>query len=34
MLETEYLGLGINTVPVDALAPKVTKASAGMVLAM
>ena len=32
MLETEYSGFGINTMPVDALAPKVVRASASMVL--
>ena len=32
MLETEYSGFGINTMPADALVPKVTSASAGMVL--
>ena len=32
MLETKYSGLGFNTIPADALAPKVANASAGMVL--
>ena len=33
MLEREYFGFGgVNTMPVDALAPKVARASAGMVL--
>ena len=32
MLEMEYSGLGVNTMPADALAPKVSRASAGMVL--
>ena len=34
MLETEYMALGINTIPADALTPKVARASAGMVLAV
>ena len=39
MLETEYSGFGgqynaVNTMPADALAPKVTRASAGMLLAV
>ena len=34
MLETEYSGLVVNTMPADALAPKVASASAGMVLAV
>ena len=34
MPETEYLGFGANTMPADVLAPKVTRASAGMVLAV
>ena len=36
MLETEYSSFGCNTrtLPADALAPKVAKASAGMVLAV
>ena len=34
MLETEYYGFGVNTLPTDALAPKVNKASTGMILAV
>ena len=34
MLETEYSGLGVNTMPADALAPKVARASTGMLLAV
>ena len=34
MLVMEYSGLGINTMPTDALAPKVARASARMVLPM
>ena len=34
MLETEYYGFGVNTMPADTLAPKVASASAGMVLAV
>ena len=34
MLETEYSGLGVNTMPADALASEVARASAGMVLAV
>ena len=34
MLETEYSGVGVNTMPADALAPKVARASAHMVLAV
>ena len=30
----EYYALGVNTTPADALAPKVARASAGMVLAL
>ena len=30
MLETEYSALEVNTMPADALAPKVAGASAGM----
>ena len=32
MLETEYSGCGVNTMQADALASKVTRASADMVL--
>ena len=32
MLETGYSGFGVNTMPTDALAPKVARVSAGMVL--
>ena len=32
MPETEYSGFGVNTMPADALAPKVARISAGMVL--
>ena len=32
MLEMEYSGFGVNTMPVDALAPKVAIASAGIVV--
>ena len=34
MLDTSILALGINTIPADALAPKVANASAGMVSAV
>ena len=34
MLATKWLAFGINTIPADALAPKVSNASAGMLLAM
>ena len=34
MLETEYSGFGTNIMPADALAPRVARASAGMVLAV
>ena len=34
MLETEYFSFGVNTMAVDALAPKVARASAGMALAV
>ena len=34
MLEMEYSGFGVNTMPAVALAPKVAIASAGMVLAV
>ena len=34
MLEMEYSGFGVNTMPADALAPKVARASAGMVMAV
>ena len=34
MLEMGYSDFGVNTMPTDALAPKVTRASAGMVLAV
>ena len=34
MLEMEYSSFGMNTMPTEALAPKVTRASAGMVLAV
>ena len=34
MLEMEYPGFGVNTMPADALAPKVTRASVGMSLAV
>ena len=30
----EYSGFGVSTMPADALAPKVARTSAGMVLAM
>ena len=32
MLKTEYSGFGVNTMPADALAPDVARASAGMAL--
>ena len=32
MLEPENSSFGVNTIPADALAPKVTSASAGMAL--
>ena len=34
VLKTEYSGLEVNTMPADALAPKVISASASMVLAV
>ena len=34
MLETEFPALGVNTMPADALAPKVASASEGMVMAV
>ena len=34
MLETEYSGFGGHSMAADALDPKVTKASAGMILAV
>ena len=34
MLETDYSGFGVNNMPADALAPKVARASAGMVMAV
>ena len=34
MLETEYSGFGENTMPADALTPKVASASTGMVSAV
>ena len=34
MQEMKHLALGMNTMPADALAPKVARASAGMVLAV
>ena len=34
MLEMEYSGFGVNTMPADALASKDTRASAGIVLAV
>ena len=34
MLATKWLAFGINTIPADALAPKVSNASAGMLLVM
>ena len=34
MLETEYSDFEVNTMPADALAPKVSRASAGIVLAV
>ena len=34
MLEMEYSGFGDNIMPTDTLAPKVSRASAGMVLAV
>ena len=34
MLGTNILTSGINTMPADALAPKVARASVGMVLAV
>ena len=34
MMETDIQVLGVNTMPADALAPKVARASAGMVLAV
>ena len=33
MLETEYTGFGVNTIPAGALAPKVISASTSMLLA-
>ena len=34
MLERNIPALGVNTLPADALAPKVTRASVGMVFAV
>ena len=34
MFEMEYSGFEVNTMPADALAPEVTRASTGMVLAV
>ena len=34
MMGTEYSGFGVNAIPTVALAPKVARASAGMVLAV
>ena len=34
MLESVYSSFGANTMPADALAPKVASASAGMVFAV
>ena len=34
MLEINILALGVNTMPADALAPKVARAFADMVLAV
>ena len=34
MLEMEYSGLGVNTMPAVVLAPEVASASAGMALAL
>ena len=34
MLETEYSGFGVSTIPGDSLAPKVARASAGMGLSV
>ena len=34
MLEVEYSGFGVNTMPADTLAPKFASASAGMALAV
>ena len=34
MLEMEIPALGVNTIPANALAPKVVRASTGMVLAV
>ena len=34
MLQTEYSGFGVNTMPGDALAPKVARVFAGLVLAV
>ena len=34
MLETEYFGFGVNTIPADVLSPTVARASAGTVLAV
>ena len=34
MPKTEYSGLEVNAMPVDALAPKVASASAGMASAL
>ena len=34
MLEMEYSSFGVNTMPADALAPKLARASAAMVLAV
>ena len=34
MMEMEYSGFGVNTMPADALAPRVARGSVGMVLAV
>ena len=34
MVDTEFPALGANTMPADALAPKVARASPGMLLAV
>ena len=34
MQETEHSGLGVDALPFDALAPKVTRPYAGMILAV
>ena len=34
MLEIDYSSFGVNTMPIDVLAPKIARASAGIILAV